>query len=419
MQHFLFLHQSDISFFGIIQNKKYNFIKIEKQYIFKNINNNIFNIIYKMSDSKNFISDLDYSKKIDEISKSIFKHIRNIDEKSVINLSIIFKDNNYIKYNIALLDNDKKIHEKCYKKKYNSKRGLNSINNLWHNKNKANKVNPVCNNININNDTINCKPQNTILMKDKNYFDENNNVSLKQDPKINKFNKKDIHDSINNNTGSIKNNNMFLSPKKSDSLKDDSNINIFDENEESENNISMKDIDEKKINHNEVLPKEIKSNVNSILTSCKSLSNIINIESINEEVNLNAYNQTPIDIVPENNICKLTEHKMLTYDIKPNIKLNNVNIPQEKLININSVNVDSLKNIKIDEKILIKIKNINDNIGRIPGCFAELYYLCKDYKEGNKWHGNFNKKFDKIQKKVAIINEIIKSECKYILDLYS
>lgn len=239
-----------------------------------------------MSDTKVLIPDLDYSKKIDEISKSIFKHIRNIDEKNIINLNIIFKDNNYIKYNIALLDNDKKIYEKSYKKKYNSKRGLNSINNLWHNKNKVNKVNPVCNNININNDTINCNPQNNISMKNKNYFDKNNNVSLKQDPKINKINKKDIYDNINNNTGSIKNNNMFLSSKNSYSLKDDSNINIFDENEESENNISMKDIDEKKINHNEVLPEEIKSNVNSVLTSCKLLSNIINIEPINEEVNL-------------------------------------------------------------------------------------------------------------------------------------
>lgn len=48
---------------------------------------------------------------------------------------------------------------------------------------------------------------------------------------------------------------------------------------------------------------------------------------------------------------------MLIYDINPNILLNNVNIPPEELININSVNVDSLKNIKIDEKILTKNKN--------------------------------------------------------------
>lgn len=392
-----------------------------------------------MSDTQNFIPDLDYSKNIDEISKSIFKHIKNIDEKNVINLSIIFKDDNYIKYNIALLGNDKKIYEKSYKKKYNSKRGLNSINNLWHNKN---KVNPVCNNININNDTINRNAQNNISMKDKNNSDEKNTVSMKQEAKKIVFDKKDINDNINNNTRSIKNENIFLSPKKFDSLKDDSNINIFDENEDEEIDISLKNIDEKKINYseiymfdnnsmnyknkfdknnnknhnNEVLPEKIKiikSNVNSILTSCKLLSNIIDIEPINKDINLNVYNQTPIDLVPENNICKLTEHKMY-----------NVNIPPEESMNTNPKNVDSLKNIKIDEKnekILIKIKNINDNIGRISGCFAELYYLCKDYKEGklDKWYGNFNKQFDKIQKKVSIIDKIIKSECKYILDLYS
>lgn len=169
-----------------------------------------------MSDTQNFIPDLDYSKNIDEISKSIFKHIKNIDEKNVINLSIIFKDDNYIKYNIALLGNDKKIYEKSYKKKYNSKRGLNSINNLWHNKN---KVNPVCNNININNDIINSNAQNNISMKDKNNSDEKNTVSMKQEAKKIVFDKKDINDNINNNTRSIKNENIFLSPKKFDSLK--------------------------------------------------------------------------------------------------------------------------------------------------------------------------------------------------------
>lgn len=399
-----------------------------------------------MSDTQNFIPDLDYSKNIDEISKSIFKHIKNIDEKNIINLSIIFKNDNYIKYNIALLSNDKKIYEKSYKKKYNSKRGLNSINNLWHNKNKVNKVNPVYNNININNDAINHNPQNNLSMKDKNNSDEKNIISMKQGPKKNSLDKKCINDNINNNTISIKNENIFLSPKKCDSLKDDSNINIFDENDEPEIDISLKNIDEKKINHseiyifnndlmnhknkldrnnnkikhdNEVLPEKIKiikSNVNSILSSCKLLGNIIDIEPINKDINLNVYNQPPIDIVPENNICKLTEHKMLIYDIKPNI-----DIPPKESINKNPVNVDSLKNIKIDEKILIKIKNINDNIGRISGCFAELYYLCKDYKEGklDKWYGNFNKQFDKIQKKVYIIDKIIKSECKDILDLYS
>lgn len=73
--------------------------------------------------------------------------------------------------------------------------------------------------------------------------------------------------------------------------------------------------------------------------------------------------------------------------------------------------------INFDENLLNKIKNINDNIARIPGCFAQLYQLCKEYKEGEKV--NIFKEFSKIQNKVFIIDKIIKSECKYILDLYN
>lgn len=78
---------------------------------------------------------------IDLVQKSLFKHTKTLNPSSKIVFEILDKDDKYINYNLKYIEGEKEI-EKKYKKNYKSKRGLNSINNLWHNKNKIGIDNP-------------------------------------------------------------------------------------------------------------------------------------------------------------------------------------------------------------------------------------------------------------------------------------
>lgn len=295
----------------------------------------IYHQIYfqKMTDTHVSISKLNYSQNIDEISKIIFKHIKNINENISIKVDIINKDDNYMNYIINLLEDDKIIYEKKYKKKHNSKRGLNSINNLWHNKNKVNPINDEKQEIEINN--IN-----------------NNHIS--ENIKIDDFGKDDKNDNINNINEYKEEENKYF-PKINEIDNSMKHKNIFDENKESEINISLKSIDEKNINDLEI--------------------SILNKDSMNNNIfpNPQKINDNYIKKNIKSNICNLSYCKIDSLDIEPNdilleyFKLNAVDIhPEEKRINLTicnlsshnepPLNIISMKNkINFDENLLNKI----------------------------------------------------------------
>ena len=306
-------------------------------------------------------NDVNFKNKINEISKSIFKHIKSFDEKITININILEKDSNNIKYDIHIfkINEDKtKIIQCNYKKKHNSKRGLNSMKNLWHNqKLKDNKV------------------HNDISMKE-------NNDSLFSLSKDENIDKKDILDNylenqISNNIPSSELNN---SKKYLEDI-----INKINNN--------YKNIDEK-LNKNEIhfsMNNEIENNNYKNIDEKKETNfknNKLNIEEI-KQFNVNRVNL-------------LVEETLPAVNVEPSV----ISFPN-----------NSMKNNIIDKKILLnRIQNIHNNIERLPNIFNQLYYLCKDYKE-NKLQGNFRNEFNIIQKKVLIIKNIITYESKYILDI--
>ena len=100
-------------------------------------------------------------------------------KKITINIKILEKNTDYMKYdiNISEINKDNNIIQCVYIKKHNSKRGFNSMKNLWYNKNKVECID------NKNNDSLN-----------HNILDENidKNLKNKMHFSMNYKNKEDI-----------------------------------------------------------------------------------------------------------------------------------------------------------------------------------------------------------------------------------
>lgn len=277
--------------------------------------------------------DLDIENIINCIQKSLFKHIKLFNNSSKINIDIINRDESNLFFNIKYLKFDKEIYNKTYKKKHNSKRGLNSMANLWHNKNKIRPINDELKNnivdkdVNINKKKVEEKKmglENNSL--NNNIFDENEiNISMKN-KNIDVF---DFSDSL-------KKENIELNE-----IIDKYDISV----EESNNNTDVFYNSDSLKNNEDKIFRIKKPNRGLTIVDGKLLKQKSNIDekinilnnSLNHKINFDAKKENITEILNDvkikinnenkNNICNMKECKLPSHNIEPikNISKSDIN----------------------------------------------------------------------------------------------